>query len=135
MLTIIGAIGLCVISYMILGMFWYSPILFGTIWARITKRGPENVDREKMNLMYGVSAMGALLSAIILYVIMSQVDIKTVYQAVLLGFLVWLGFSLPSTVVQNVFQGKKFLLTMIDSGYHLATILAMSSILYFFIFP
>lgn len=134
MLTIVGAIALCVIAYMIIGMFWYSPFLFGSKWAAITKKGPENTDKERMNLLYGLSALGALLTAVVLNYIMSEVDIINLQQSLFLGCMLWLGFAFPQTLSNNLFQGKPKLLTIIDSGYSLASILAMSTILYFFMF-
>jgi len=45
----------------------------------------------------------------------------------------WLGFSGTAIFVNNTYQQKPILLTVVDSGYQLVGILAMSSILYYLI--
>lgn len=127
----IGGIILAVISYIIIGMFWYSPVLFGTVWMKVTGVKPEKTDKEKMNMLYGLSAFSALITATILEYLQIEFDVQSLAQALFLGFVLWLGFTFTSTMVNNMFQGKKKAVTIIDSGYHLTTVMVMSVILYF----
>lgn len=127
----IGGYVLSVVAYIIVGMLWYSPALFGTTWMKITGMRPEKIDKEKMNVMYGLSALAALVTAIIIDYLQVQFDVQSLQQALTLGFLLWLGFTLTSIMVVNMYEGRSKKLTLIDSGYQLATILISSVIMYF----
>ncbi len=131
----IGALALCVIAYMIIGMLWYSPVLFGNVWSKLTGRGLEHAKNEDMSKMYGLSALSAFVMAFVLNYVMTEVEIQTFQEALLLGFMLWLGFTFTSTMVNNLFQGKPRKLIFIDSGYYLANALVMSAILFFMMYP
>ena len=133
-MIIIGAIALCVISFMIIGMLWYSPFFLGKPWSKLTGMGPDKVSNDVMNVSYGISAFGAVLTAIALNLVMSEIDIQNIQEALALAFVLWLGISFPNTLMTNRYQGKPMKLTWIDSSYQLATILASASILFFFMF-
>lgn len=130
-----GALALCVIAYMILGMLWYSPVLFGTVWSKLTGRGAEAAKKDEMNKLYGMSTFSAFIMAAVLNYVMSEVEIQTITEALLLGFMLWLGFVFTSTMVNNLFQGKPRKLIFIDSGYYLANALVMSAILFYLMYP
>ena len=131
----IGALALCVIAYMIIGMIWYSPILFGPVWSKLTGRGPEIAKKDEMNTLYALSAISSFVMATVLHYVMSEVEIHTIQQALLLGFMLWLGFTFPSTLVNTLFQGRSRTLLIIDSGYYLVSSLVMSAILFFMMYP
>lgn len=130
-----GGLALCVIAYMIIGMIWYSPILFGNVWSKLTGRGSHTAKKEEMNVLYMVSASSSFIMAAVLNYVMAEVEIQTVQEALLLGFMLWLGFTYPSTMVNALFQGKPRKLIFIDSGYYLVSILIMSIILFFLMYP
>ncbi|CAN5186435.1 hypothetical protein BH09PAT2_BH09PAT2_09950 [soil metagenome] len=131
----IGALALCVIAYMIIGMLWYSPLLFGNIWAKLTGRGSENMQMEDMTRIYLLSSISSLVMAFVLNYVMTEVEVQNISQALLVGFMLWLGFAFTSTTVNNLFQGRPRRLIFIDSGYFLASSLAMSAILFFMMYP
>ncbi len=131
----IGAVALCVIAYMILGMIWYSHILFGTVWAKLTGRGAEKLQNEDTTKMYGLSAISAFVMAFVLNYVMAEVEVQSYPEALLLGFMLWLGFTFTSTLVNNTFQGRPRKLLFIDSGYYLVNALVMSTILFFMMYP
>ncbi len=120
---------------MIVGMLWYSPVLFGTIWSKLTGRGSENAKKDEMNSLYGLSAFSAFVMAAVLHYVMTEVEVQTIGEALLLGFMMWLGFTFTSTLVNNLFQGKPRALIFIDSGYYLVSSLVMSTILFFLMYP
>lgn len=133
-MTTIGALALCVIAYMIIGMLWYSPVLFGNIWSKLTGMGPDKVEKDHMMKLYGFSAMSSFVMASVLNYVMAEVEIQDIRQALFLGFMLWFGFVFTSTLVNNLFQGKSKKLLFIDSGYYLANALAMSTILFFLLY-
>lgn len=130
---IIGGILLAVIANMILGSLYYSPIAFFKPWVAITKTGPDKMKKDQMiHLMLG-SAFLSFITAIVLSILIPQFDVRSISQAALLGFLVWLGFSMPTTFLNNMYQMKPLKLSWIDTGYQLIGNIVMSSIIFLFI--
>lgn len=39
-------------AYTILGALWYSPVLFGNIWLKITKRNTTEMEAPKFQLVF-----------------------------------------------------------------------------------
>lgn len=130
---VLGGIALAVIAYMIIGLIWYSPLLFGNVWSKHTKLIMRSGGKDsQVNKMYALSAFGAVLTALVLNYVMVELEVKSVQESLALGFAFWIGFVFPSIMVNNLFQGRSKIVTFIDSGYQLASILAMSAIVFYF---
>ena len=129
----IGGILLSMVAYMIIGTFWYSGAFLGKVWQKLVKLDFDKMDREKMTAAFVSSAAAAFVMASVLNYLMVEFEVSTTVQALSLGGMLWLGFSGTSIFVNNMYQQKPLLLTLVDGGYQLAGILTMSSILYYLI--
>lgn len=118
---------------MILGFLWYAPFAFGKRWMKLTGKGMDTMDKEKMTMVFGLSALGALIQAIILSYLMVQFNVKNLNQAIILSTMLGVGFSFPAILTNNLYQQKKIELTFIDAGYQIAGIVLMGAILFFFL--
>ncbi|MCL4455749.1 MAG: DUF1761 domain-containing protein [Deinococcus sp.] len=47
----------------------------------------------------------------------------------MVGFLTWLGLAFPIQMFNNAFENRPVALTFINTGYHLASLLAIGLIL------
>ena len=72
--------------------------------------------------------VGYLLAASMLAAIMGYVGPVTVRAGGISGALVWLGFALPVTAINYVFQKRPLELTMIDAGVWLGSMVIMSPV-------
>ncbi len=128
------AIILSAIASQALGFFWYSPMLFGKEWMKLT--GLKEKDSEKMKKgagkAYTLAFLLALLEAFILDRFVSLTQAHTVLEGAQLGFMAWLGFTLTSMFTTNLFQNKPKKLFYIDCGYHMVAIMIMGAILALF---
>ncbi|MBS4167642.1 DUF1761 domain-containing protein [Parachlamydia sp. AcF125] len=90
--------------YIALGMLWYSPWLFGTIWLKEMNLVPEQIRTP------WIESLSAFLMALLMSYILSQFVVLTnsytLTQGACLGFLIWLGFIVP-TLFSNVLWEKK----------------------------
>jgi len=127
----IGGILLSMVAYMIIGTFWYSGAFLGKVWQKLVKLDFDKMDREKMTAAFVSSAAAAFVMASVLNYLMVEFEVSTIVQAVILGGMLWLGFSGTSIFVNNMYQQKPMLLTLVDGGYQLVSLLAMSVILYY----
>ncbi len=130
---VLGGILLAVIANMILGMLYYSSAVFAKPWMKLTGVKPEKMEKDKIIFLMGGSALLSFVTAGILAFLIPLYEVTTIFEALLFGFIVWLGFSMPTTFLNNMYQLRSVKLSLIDSGYQLIGILAMSSIVFFFI--
>lgn len=121
----------CGIVYMILGMIWYSPMLFGSLWVKLTGKKMEEMDKSNLGTMYGSSFVASMIMAWIIGIMLNALGITTLAMSLQFGFMAWLGFSFVSTYIQNMYQGKPLHLTVVDSGYFLVSILLMCMVFYY----
>ena len=131
------AILACGVAAMVVGFVWYGP-LFGKKWADLMGWGtltPEAMKEKQRAAVPGyiASFVGALVMAYVLqhglvfgnaYLNMSGVN------AGLMGaFWFWLGFVAPVTVGQVFWDGKPWMLWLINAGYWLVQMVVMAIIL------
>ncbi len=72
--------------------------------------------------------VGYLLAASMLAAIMGYVGQVTIRAGVISGAMIWLGFALPVTAINYVFQKRPIELTMIDAGGWLGSLVIMGAI-------
>jgi hypothetical protein len=110
-----------------MGMIWYSPKLFGSLWA--SELG-FNVDQLKASTKHflgaiGVTVVTVLVTAIFVYVL----GINTFIDAIKFGFLVWLGFIATNHFSGVIWAKKPLKIYFIDTSYLLITTLLNTLIL------
>ncbi len=114
------AVGLAAIAMWVLGAVWYN--VFSAQWmayAGITEDMRKNLNGMDNAIMYG----GSIVAFFITFYVQSHIhrafmvqDVKGALQAAVWS---WLGFAVTVMYVNNSYQGKSVLLTLIDSGYWL----------------
>lgn len=122
---------LAVISSMVVGFIWYSPGVFGTVWAKLA-----GVDMKTKKGMAGpmiATLIGSLLTAYILAHItwLAHAFFKNTYfmDAVNTAFWLALGISATTLVIHNSFERKPWKLTALAVGNRLVTIVVMGMVI------
>lgn len=119
------------VASMVLGFLWYSPVLFGNAWMKLkgfTQASLKDA-QKKMGPMYALSFIGALVMAWVLSMVISLVGVADAMEAARIAFWMWLGFVAPVQMTGVIFGDKKWKLFAIDTGYQLASLLAMAVII------
>ncbi len=73
--------------------------------------------------------VGYLLAAWMLAAIMGYVGPITIRAGIVSGALLWLGFALPVTAINYVFQKRPIELTLIDAGGWLGSLVIMGGVI------
>ncbi len=73
--------------------------------------------------------VGYLLTAWMLAAIMGYVGSVTIRGGIISGALIWLGFALPVTAINYVFQKRPIELTLIDAGGWLGSLVIMGGVI------
>ncbi len=126
-LAILGA----VVSSMVIGFLWYSPILFGKEWQELSKIKKGDIDQSSKGMAktYSTTMIGAFVMAYVLKLLIDLVYVTSVFEGMQLAFWIWLGFVATSMVNTVLYDKKPWALYLINSGYQLANLLAMGAIL------
>ena len=129
------AVLLNVVIAMALGFVWYGP-LFGKKWARLMGWSDEQSQakmKESQAFNYGLTALGSLVMS---FVLAHNLEFASTYLAtggisagLMTGFWNWLGFVAPVTLGSVLWDGKPWMLWVINNGYWLIMMLLMGVVL------
>lgn len=135
-LEIFGVV-LATVAFMIIGMFWYSPMLFGKKWMEAVGMTQEMASAAKKNTTasYVYMTISALVMTYILALFIKNLFIPSLFQAAMVGVLAWIGFIATSGSSEHLFNAKPkpWMLYYINTGYYLISLIISSAILFIFI--
>jgi hypothetical protein len=119
------------VAMFIVGALWYSPFLFGRVWAREMGFTEESMKNMKMTPMVAMAMnfVTALISAYVLYHFAAIVGVIDVSGALSLGFWIWLGFMAPIVLHAYFWEGKSAKLVSINAAHLLVAICAGAAVL------
>jgi hypothetical protein len=123
----VAIIAAAVVS-MVLGSLWFSPMLFQKPWVAM------RVDKNPMSgvvspLLYVITAVGALVSAITLDWIIGLAHASSLFGGAIIGLYAGLGFVAPAILGDNLFNERPFKLYLIVAGFPVAGLLVMGAII------
>lgn len=125
----IGALLVVWIIYMAVGAFWYSPAGFAKKWKEHTGidilKIPEN---QATKILISV-ALSALVQTVVLAIVLNSLNITSATHGLLIGFVLWLGFTAATTVGVTLYSKRNWGFWWLNSAYFLIVMLAGSVIL------
>lgn len=127
----IFAVIVAAVATFILGVVWYSPMLFANQWMHAHGYTPEKLEEMKkkgVTRAYAVSLVCYLVMAYVLALLASYTQATSFAQGLWLGFLAWLGFAATIGLTSNMFSDKPIAVWVLDAGYQLAYLLLMGVI-------
>jgi len=116
----------------IFGAVWYR--VFSKPWLKATARTPEEVHalkgtsaeyRSYLVVLVALIVMAWMLAGVLGHLGPGQV---TVRNGVISAVFSWLGFVATVIVVSNTFARRPLLLTVIDGGYWLGSLVLMGAV-------
>ena len=128
------AILVAAVASMILGLVWYSPLLFAKPWIR--EMGYDPNDKAKMDEVrkhagpaYAGSFVAALIAAFTLALILHGMRAESLHFGLMGSFHIWLGFVATVQFTGALFARQSMKLLAINTGYQLVCYLMMGAIL------
>jgi len=101
-----------------LGALWYSSILFGDEWMSLMKITDKDVAAAKakggMWKLYVVQIVFTIVSYCVLGFLVTNMASVSASDGAFLGFLVWLGFTVPAAVERLIWEKKPLKLILIQ---------------------
>ena len=120
------AVGAAVILNMGIGMAWYSPALFGDIWAK----GIKFKGKPEMNIYHLLQGLGVgLFIACGLAHLLYNLAVSDVYSAIQTSTIVWLTLVVPTHYNGVIWAQKPLSVFFVDAGYYLVSFGAIAALL------
>jgi len=120
------------VASFVFGGIWYNA--FSKPWMEAVGMSPERMQKDRSSLgLYVLAFVAQLVMAVMLagiLVHLAQGGLSTSLRTGLIsaGFL-WLGFVIPTMVVNYAFHGARQTLTLIDGGHWLGVLLIQGAIM------
>ena len=115
------------------GALWFT-VLFGMRWSKLMQRTPEQLARVKavgMKRPLVIMFLLNLVSCGVLYFLLPQLLVLSTFQFLIVVFIVWLGFTLPSFMNSYLWEGRSIELMLINAGGSLLGFVAGASVVYY----
>ncbi len=122
--NILGVVISAVGSF-IIGFLWFGP-LFGKTWTRLmgfTQEQMEEGKRKGMAKPITISIIISLISAFVFFSVAESILIGSFGDALMLGILLWLGYTVPTFLNAVLWEGRKWGLFWIQSLQVLASLI------------
>jgi hypothetical protein len=126
------AVLVAAVATFVLGIVWYSPVLFARQWMEAHGYTPEKLEEMKKRGVvkaYAVTLGCYVVMAYVLSLFALYTSATGPLQGLWLGFLAWLGFAAPIGLTAYTFSEKRFATYVIDAGHQLSYLLLMGLIL------
>ena len=130
----VWAVLVSALATMVVGLVWYSPLLFARRWTILMGYDPD--DKAKLAEMqksagpsYMLSLVASVLSAAALGKIIAIATIHTPLYGIKMGLAVWLGFVTTVQLTNALFMRQPAKLYAINTGYQLVCYVVMGAIM------
>lgn len=125
----LGAVAVATLINIVIGSFWYSPLVFGKAWSKLTGLNMMEMPKKAANLAIGIVALSALLQSLALAVVITSLGAYTVSQGLTIGLVIWVGFTAATTVGDTLYSRRGWKLWGLNSGFFLVVQLLNAVIL------
>lgn len=121
------AVIVCVVIALISGFIWYHPRVFFPVWW--TGLGRSGQTGNPNPTIYVFAILAAFVEAVSLAFVTKTMGTTTAASGATAGFMLWLGFVVPTSLVNKLFEGHGFKVWAIEAGNHLLNFLIFGAIL------
>lgn len=119
---------ICAVAAAIIGLIWYSPLMFGKAWKKLS--GHEKGDGKSgcfLNMLYSFLANIAL--AVTLYSVALWSNAYGMKSGFFMGVLIGFGVVMISMMMPYLWERKSPKLFLINAGHQVAVVIVMSVII------
>jgi hypothetical protein len=112
------------------GAFWYTA--FSKPWLAAIEMSKEEIGAKKrpLNPMIA-SVLAEFVLALVLFYVLERMSVVGFHWGAMVGFIIGAGIVVPTVFVNNVFPGRKTMLTVIDGGHWIGVTTIMGTVMGF----
>lgn len=124
------AVLVCGAANMFIGFLWYG-VFFNKAWLKLVNKTETELEkmRKEAPRSYLINILCSLVMALVLVYIVHGMKLEGIVGGFMLGFWIWLGIAVVLRLNNVLFEKRPFKLFLINSGFELVVLLAMSIIL------
>jgi len=123
------AVLVAALIYYCLGILWYSQIAFDKFWTKLFGLKYKQVNKDGLHRHYLIVLISGYALSYILAYVLAFTAVTTVWNGIMTGFWIWLGF-IATTSLQTVLRGNKlFKIYILNNLYFLIALLSMGALL------
>jgi uncharacterized membrane protein len=128
------AVGLATLSSMVVGSIWYAKPVFGALWMRLAKLDEKKMEAAKdmpriMSIALVMSFLAAFVIAHVSDISKEFFEVPALSAALLSALWLWLGISVTTVVVHDIFERRPVKLSLLTIGNQFFTLMAMGLII------
>lgn len=126
-----GVLGASVVGWLI-GMLWYSPVLFGKKWMKLSGITEKQVreQREKgMAKQFVASFIAVIVLAVVLDYVLARMNVMTAMSGALTGILLWAGLLATSMLNSVLWEDKPLAVYWINTSHYFVALAVMGALL------
>jgi hypothetical protein len=121
------AVVVVAIIYFTIHFFWYFPFAFGNLWLKLV--GKESEPKSKIIRDTIIMIPTSFITVLIIDIVMIFAGITEIGPALLLNFLLWIGFVATIGLNQTNFNDRGLKLFLLEYSFYLIGFLVAGSIL------
>lgn len=127
-LVLFGVVLVSAIASLVIGWIWYSPKFFGDIWKREMGFDGDSLNSDKKSMIKSMSIgfIADIVKAFFLVFLTFSLGLNQFF----LSLIIWIGFIVPPVLSSVLYEKRSWTLFFISSGYQLASLLAISFMIY-----
>ena len=117
---------------MIIGMIWYNPSVFGSIWMKGIGKNEKDMQKDKekgMAWRYIFALISSLVMSFILAHVVDYTEAVSIGRGLEAGFWIWLGFIATTMTGMVLWEVKPWKVYFINAGFYLVSLIIQGSIL------
>jgi len=126
------AVVVAAIAGMVIGALWYSPLLFGKLWMKLSHMTEKDIAQAKKRGMakaYILQFVATLVTAYVLAHILAYAETASISDGLQGAAWVWLGFFATTALGSVLWEGKSSKLYLLNIAHSLVILLVMGTIL------
>jgi hypothetical protein len=104
-------------AHMATGLIWFMPRFFGRQWMELTKQ-----ELKPARQWIAAGIIGHQLIALVLAVVVYLANATTIFEGIIVGILIWIGFVVTLEVGELIWEKIPFKLFAIRIGNHLVAL-------------
>ncbi len=115
----------------IIGALWYSPLLFGKLWCKLSGFTKKDMNKAKNDGKMWIRYVTMFVSTLIMTAVLAifTAGETTFNGGALIGGWIWLGFLATTMLGMVLWNNKPFKLYVVMTGHYLVALVIMGGML------
>lgn len=124
------ALIIATIAAVAIAAVWFNaPFAFNSAWLKGIGKTKEQVAAGASPISIVAAILGGLVTALVLSAFMDWMNVKTLVNGALVGFLSALAFAPNLALIKDSFEGRPRSLSLINAGQDVVILVVMGAIL------